>query len=785
MPTQTGSIDLKSIKQLNDITASKSDAVASTVSIYYRSSTNYSSPYTAITPTTSTSIGTNSDTDGAWEYVMPKPKNGRYFYTCERYTMVNGDVSFSTVRALDSETYVSKWVSSADSTYIDGGALYANSVTAAKIAAETITANELHSGAVTADKIATGAITIGKVNSSDTDTVEGLLNSSISVGGRNLFRYTAMDNRSTFVAKTDTDSAKYFRYFNGAASNHTFSEWENGVYQDTILLNSATNIGVAFVRSATEIDLDSSSYYTISCWAKCTKSGATLDIGLSYRKTNDTFVWRDGTNSQIFTATNTWQKFTLKFKPDADTKAVFYCFTVKGTSNGTNTFTIRNCKLEKGNIATEWSDSPEDIAEAKKMATNYLTDITNGGVFVHAEDTPDDYTDSGANGVLITDAIDVIRNGRSVAYYSEHSRIGSTDGTRIEMMPGRLSMLTDNTAFFSIDSVAGIDAVLRYVCDRTVIDTLYSGLFPISPSLYDDIDHSNYITVLLRGKTTQSGITEDFLLSGSFNQGTSETKTLSAATQSGTISCSVGYSPYVFSFDNFSGNIDSNTLYLSIYYSIDAPAPCAKIGKIEYSGEFGAYSVSEGKHTKALGIGAHTEGIETVASGAGSHAEGNGTAHSLIASGTGAHAEGFAAYADIIASGLGSHAEGRGSTASGDSSHAEGMYTTASGYESHAEGNGSVASGGSSHAQNRGTIASQECQTAIGRYNIEDTNSKYALIIGNGEKNGTTITRSDAFTVNWNGNIEMALDTSAASSTKDGKLYAAITALSWQSEVIV
>ena len=121
--------------------ADKSSAVASTVSVYYRSTTQ-----SAPSISSSTSIGTATNTDNAWEYTMPVPKRGCYFYTCEKYTMVDGSVSFSTVRELSSETYASKWVSSADSTYIDGGSIYANSVTATQIKTDTITVGSLSDG---------------------------------------------------------------------------------------------------------------------------------------------------------------------------------------------------------------------------------------------------------------------------------------------------------------------------------------------------------------------------------------------------------------------------------------------------------------------------------------------------------------------------------------------------------------------------------------------------------------------------------------------------------------
>lgn len=175
--------------------------------------------------------------------------------------------------------------------------------------------------------------------------------------GRNLFAgssYSPYDI-SKFGTNGTTDWTRFLCYYNGNASLHKFSD-----LTDTITLSAGGNVGIAFARLATDIDLDPTSYYTISCEAKCTKADAHLDIGLSYLKTTDAWSWRGGTGSQNFTAVNTWQKFIRTFKPDSDTKAINYCFTVIGTSGGTDTFSIRHCKLEKGSIPTDWCPAIED-----------------------------------------------------------------------------------------------------------------------------------------------------------------------------------------------------------------------------------------------------------------------------------------------------------------------------------------------------------------------------------------------------------------------------------------
>ena len=186
----------------------------------------------------------------------------------------------------------------------------------------------------------------------------------------------------------------------------------------------------------------------------------------------------------------------------------------------------------------------------------------------------------------------------------------------------------------------------------------------------------------------------------------------------------------------------------------------------------GNYSHAEGYHTTASGNYSHTEGVEAEAKGYCSHAEG----YKTTASGNYSHAEGY----KTKASRNYSHAEGQNTETIGAAAHAEGIDTVAQGSYSHAEGRETLSFRESSHAQNIGTIAKGHAQTAIGTYNIEDSNSspathpngdpdycKYALIIGNGTSENNP---SNAFTVDWNGNLECANVGAAVSKTSDFKV---------------
>lgn len=172
------------------------------------------------------------------------------------------------------------------------------------------------------------------------------------------------------------------------------------------------------------------------------------------------------------------------------------------------------------------------------------------------------------------------------------------------------------------------------------------------------------------------------------------------------------------------------------------------------SSEVGDYSHAEGYNTTASGYGSHAEVEFTTSSGDNSHAEGYNT----TASGHSSHTEGN----NTTASGYCSHAEGDGTTASGTYSHAEGVETTASGTHSHAEGFSTKASGNYSHVQ--------------GKYNIDDSDGKYANIVGNGTSDTE---RSNAHTLDWEGNAwyagtvegtAMIVKSSTTDSTKKFKI---------------
>ena len=155
---------------------------------------------------------------------------------------------------------------------------------------------------------------------------------------------------------------------------------------------------------------------------------------------------------------------------------------------------------------------------------------------------------------------------------------------------------------------------------------------------------------------------------------------------------------------------------------------------IRFGSAIGDYSHSEGNWSRAIGTSSHAEGNQTIATGEASHAEGSNT----YAYGQYSHAEGSL----TIANAFSSHAEGNQTEASGHCAHAEGRYTCAKKSSAHAEGYNTIAAASSQHVQ--------------GEYNIEDTAGIHAHIVGNGSVINDSIVRSNAHTVDWDGNARFA-----------------------------
>lgn len=129
---------------------------------------------------------------------------------------------------------------------------------------------------------------------------------------------------------------------------------------------------------------------------------------------------------------------------------------------------------------------------------------------------------------------------------------------------------------------------------------------------------------------------------------------------------------------------------------------------------------------------------------------------------------------------------GDGNAATGVSSCAEGASTVARGYAAHSEGAGTAAVSSYTHAEGHGTVANSSCQHVQGRYNIEDTEGKYAHIVGNGSSTYSETTYSNAHTLDWEGNAWFAGTIKVGGTNQDdGAIVPAVKSASIGQTIVV
>ena len=365
---------------------------------------------------------------------------------------------------------------------------------------------------------------------------------------------------------------------------------------------------------------------------------------------------------------------------------------------------IASSVLSDNSLGNKIANAVGLAQDAAKVATNYIEqDDTDGLIF--GDKTSGTW--SGYHSQILSDRFNILDESSTVlASFGTTTVIGEEAKANMHLTFNNISMVDKNGAkFFEVGDSRNADGVATVKhSERTSVDNYGEAVVTV----YADI--SSIVSVYVDSVELSSS----------------------------------SYSLYD-SIKVIINNLTPNTnIYVEITYTTLSPYFYLTFGNRLPSSEVGMYSVAEGRDVTASGYCSHAEGLYTTASGDYSHAEGSRP----TASGTYSHAEGY----NTTASGNYSHAEGVGTTASTSCSHAEGYDTTASGYCSHAEGRDAIASGDYSHAGGLMTVADGDYMTAIGEYNTK--NSGKAFVIGNGANDKD---RSNAFAVDWTGNIYMGL----------------------------
>lgn len=184
--------------------------------------------------------------------------------------------------------------------------LYQAAITEENIADGAVTADKIKAGAVNADKIEAGAITVGKL---DEEAKAAMLNSNIEVGGRNL----AMDSKKGWTS-------------------------------------TAYNIIQGYMSEA---------------WV----TGETYTVSIKGTPTTGKRfgVWSDtvSTNLLIMPATPTDGKYVATAVCQGSNEPMrFSVYDYPG--EGSHNASIEWIKIEKGNVASDWSPAPEDATEMEQ-----------------------------------------------------------------------------------------------------------------------------------------------------------------------------------------------------------------------------------------------------------------------------------------------------------------------------------------------------------------------------------------------------------------------------------
>ena len=153
------------------------------------------------------------------------------------------------------------------------------------------------------------------------------------------------------------------------------------------------------------------------------------------------------------------------------------------------------------------SKASATIDLASKIPTSYITDINDNGIFVHKKDNNTVVpTNDNANGVQITDKVNIIKDGRTIAEYGEEVVIGKKltaedDASEVEslltlnknsmcLLSGPNDYLSDNKIFeISINTLKKRYAIDRdgttpntAVTTHTQDDTIYVDQITITDS---------------------------------------------------------------------------------------------------------------------------------------------------------------------------------------------------------------------------------------------------------------------------------------------------------------
>lgn len=267
-----------------------------------------------------------------------------------------------------------------------------------------------------------------------------------------------------------------------------------------------------------------------------------------------------------------------------------------------------------------------EAEDASKVATNYVTEIDQNGIWVtpKTKKPVNKETGVGATGTKIDGTgMEIFNDGTSVAKYGNTVRIGKSEGETRQELDFRSLKLIDKegNTFLHISDLRDEHGVTSYSETFEVADTLTFYLKVPAANTDYEVEVTDYST----WEGTVVKYTDRF--------------TLTAWPEP--------------SYDLYTGTIYPKAT--ATYSTRSDKAKAYTVGLRDTSLGTGMYSMVEGYNNKAVDYAGHAEGMCTQALSDASHSEGKNT----IAYGEGAHSEGV----DTEARGKGHHASGVGTRA--------------------------------------------------------------------------------------------------------------------------
>ena len=550
-------------------------------------------------------------------------------------------------------------------------------------------------------------------NNKDTNTSYTQFSSGVTTGANNIFPYSLIlkDSEKTWVSLTTTG---------GAGTSKTV--YNGGLFYDRVLYMSANSTYETGATSGAVFDVYAADLqYSTNCAKTLTAREPVYLVGTI--------------NSDGLFYLDTTQWWTQTEPTTEDGKTYIYLG---------ETYSTYQVYLSTENPAYQFYDGQfmrlEDIEtlKAAKTATNYITDVTNDGVWVTPSDAKpvNGQAANTTSGWHISDAIELFRNG--VSYLK--AWIDNTKAKiRIGLESAGHTIFNENgmDVYNGSSKVASFGREVQIGKDddsHLLLDYHSLKLIDSNGQTYFHI--SDFRTWHTASETYGEGFyyvnTDIFVVKDGWRQRYDLSCFAMTTDYSVTVNSTEVPSSDVTKLETgviFSTPPSTGDRIVITYPSEVSSLKAYTAGTRDSSGSVGPMSFAEGTQTIASGWNSHVEGLLTEASGSNSHSEG--------------------AYTEAREED--SHAEGVHSVAKGYASHAEGDSTEASANASHAEGLNTKASGLHSHAGGEGTVAGYSNQTAIGIFNDNKYNNLFE--VGNGTSDSA---RSNAFEVDSSGNVRQS-----------------------------